>query len=348
MQLLAGNHRQAAGRDPQMVVHGRAWIGTPQARCEDLTRPRSQLCARPLRTGDSTAHVHLRSIGYTARVTAIIREVLDEARCRLLAATFQPETREAGLLLGHVLAWSEAEVIARSDAELDESTRRRFESLLARRLEGEPVAYLLGEKEFYGRRFQVDDRVLIPRPETEHLVELTLELPLPSRPSILDLGTGSGCLACTLALEIPSSRIWASDISPDALAVAHRNLQQHDLSNRLQLVGADLALPIDLTRFDLIITNPPYIGEEEAAALSSEILDFEPRTALFAGAEGDVVYRRLLTELAALRSGCWVVAEIGANQADLIRQLTAESVFLLQEIHQDLAGRPRVALLRRR
>ena len=281
-------------------------------------------------------------------MTAIIGEVLAEARRRLSAAPFRPDTREATLLLGHVLGWEEAQVIARQDRSLDPARARQFESVVNRRLTGEPVAYIVGVKEFFGRQFRVDRRVLIPRPETEHLVEVALELPLPRQPSILDLGTGSGCLAATLALELPASRVVATDISVGALAMARQNLGLHGLTHRLQLLAGDLARSLDLAGFDLVVSNPPYIGRAETPSLSPEILDFEPDTALFAGAEGTAVFQRLFEELSDLRPETWLVTEIGAGQQDLIRRLIAGSPFRLVEIRPDYAGHPRIALLRHR
>ena len=278
----------------------------------------------------------------------IISEALVEARRRLAAAPFRPATREASLLLGQVLGWTEAQVIARQDQPLNEKQARQFDSVVNRRLTGEPIAYIVGFKEFYGRQFQVDRRVLIPRPETEHLIEMALALPLPRSPSVLDIGTGSGCLACTLGLEMPASRIVATDISAGALAVARNNLRLHGLGNRLLLSACDLAQALDLSGFDLVVSNPPYIGRSETPSLSAEILDFEPETALFAGAEGDAIYRRLFKELAVLRPETWWLLEIGAGQQDLIRRLADGSPFRLMEIRHDYASLPRIALLQRR
>jgi release factor glutamine methyltransferase len=281
-------------------------------------------------------------------VKAIISQTLTDARQRLSEAPFQPDTREAILLLGHVLEWTEAQVLARQDEALEHASASRFEEVLDRRLGGEPIAYIVGGKEFYGRPFQVDRRVLIPRPETEHLIEWVLELPLPPSPSVLDIGTGSGCLACTLGLELPASRVVATDISAGALAVALQNLRRHGLENRLLLAACDLARGLALAGFDLVVSNPPYVGRDEAASLSAEILDFEPDTALFAGAEGDALYPRLFQQLFGLRPETWLMVEIGAGQEELIRQLSAGSPFHLLEVRPDYAGHPRIALLQRR
>ena len=276
-----------------------------------------------------------------------ISEILAQARRRLAAASFQPSTREANLLLASILDWTEAQVLARQDRTLTTGENERFRLALDRRLSGEPIAYILGVKEFYGRPFRVDNRVLIPRPETEHLIETALELPLSATPTLLDLGTGSGCLACTLALEKPTSRVVATDISSAALGVARANRQQHSLSNRLYLVCADLARGIDLSAIDLVVSNPPYVAREQATALSPEILDFEPETALFADSDGLEVIRRLLSELAGLRSGVWLILEMGSKQDQQIKQLVSESCFSLLAIKPDYARLPRVALLQR-
>ncbi|HEY4574276.1 MAG TPA: peptide chain release factor N(5)-glutamine methyltransferase, partial [Thermoanaerobaculia bacterium] len=237
-----------------------------------------------------------------------VGQLLAEARPLLAATPFGASTREARMLLGYVLGLSEARVIARQETEVPPETERRFRDLLARRLTGEPVAYLLGEREFWGRPFAVDSRVLIPRPETEHIVEVALQERLPERPWILDVGTGSGILAVTLALEIPGSRMVATDLSPGALAVAARNVRR--LGARVSLVNTDLAAGLDLARFDLVVSNPPYIDPAEAPSLSPEVRDFEPALALFAPGSGDSVLARLFAECAALRPGVRLAVEI--------------------------------------
>lgn len=231
---------------------------------------------------------------------------------------------------------------------LESAVAERFRRLLERRLTGEPIAYILGVKEFYGRRFEVDRRVLIPRPETEHVVEAALDLPLPASPTLLDIGTGSGCLACTLGLELPGSRVVATDLSVGALAVALRNRRCHGLTRRLHLLAGDVATPLDLHAFDLVVSNPPYVGRRESATLSPEILDFEPDCALFAGPTGETIYRRLFLELSGLRSGVWLLLEIGAEQQDLMVRLSADSPLELIDVRRDYAAHPRIALLRRR
>jgi release factor glutamine methyltransferase len=228
-------------------------------------------------------------------------------------------------------------------------TTERFRSLLERRLTGEPVAYLLGEREFYGRPFAVDPRVLIPRPETEHVVEEALAISLPERPWILDVGTGSGILPVTLALEIPGARIVGTDVSPGALAVASGNARRYGVSDRTRFLGADLAQGIDLSRFDLVVSNPPYIDAGDAPSLSPEVVDFEPHLALFAPGSGDSVLARLFALLGSgLRPGIRAIVEIGFGQIEAARRHAEASGLHFGGTRRDYAGIPRVVVLERR
>ncbi len=276
-----------------------------------------------------------------------IAHLLDDARRRLAAAPFRPSTREAALLLGRVLGLSEAEVLARDDRRVEPPDAERFRSLLERRLRGEPVAYLLGEREFFGRPFAVDPRVLIPRPETEHLIEEALALELPAAPRILDVGTGSGAIAVTLALELPAARVTAVDLSPAALAVAAANAHRHGVADRVRLAALDLAVGLRLGSFDLVVSNPPYVDPADRADLSPEIRDFEPAIALVAPGSGESVLVRLLSELDDLAPGTPLLLEIGQGQAGRLETLAAGSLFELRCLRLDLAGIPRIATLTR-
>lgn len=239
-------------------------------------------------------------------------------------------------------------MIARGSQEVPADSAARFRRLLSRRLAGEPAAYLLGEREFYGRTFRVDRRVLIPRPETEHLVEAVLALPLPREPRIADLGTGSGCLAVTLALELPGARIVATDLSPGALAVAAGNARRHGVAGRVAPLAADLLAPLPAAAFHLLVSNPPYVAREEAAALSPEVREFEPGLALFAGGGGLAVLERLLAAARELRPGAFLACEIGDGQLpDLLERLDRAALELV-ESRRDYAGKERVVVLRRR
>lgn len=274
-----------------------------------------------------------------------VAHLLLTARRRLAAAPFAPSTREAMLLLGHVLGWREAQVIARDAEPVAAELAARFEALLERRLRGEPVAYLLGEREFYGRPFAVDPRVLIPRPETEHLVETALAQTLPAQPRILDIGTGSGCLAVTLARELPAARVAATDVSLGALAVAAANVRRHGVGERVSLVAADLVAGLDLGAFDLVVSNPPYVDPAQLPELSVEVHGFEPHGALFAADAGLAVLRRLLAAGADLRPGVPLLLEIGKGQVEAVAGGAAAAGLEVAEVVADYAGIPRTVVL---
>lgn len=292
----------------------------------------------------------------TPATPATIDELLAEARPRLAATPFGAPPREASLLLGHVLGLSEAQVFAFGEREVAAEAAARFRALVERRLAGEPVAYLLGEREFYGRMFHVDSRVLIPRPETEHLIEEALAVPLPVTlppdPWILDVGSGSGCIGVTLALEIPGARVVAADLSPGALAVTARNARRHGVSDRVFPVGVDLTRGLGLARFDLAVSNPPYIDPGDAPSLSPEVREFEPHLALFSPGtspgQGDAILERLFEECAGLRSGVRLLVEIGFGQLDDARRHAEASGLQLAGARPDYAGIPRVLVLTRR
>ena len=279
-----------------------------------------------------------------ARHNATIDGLLANARRRLAHVDFSIERREASLLLGHCLGLSEAQLLARGELAVDEVAAERFERLLRRRLGGEPVAYLFGEREFFGRSFAVDRRVLIPRPETEHLVELCLER-APAQTRVVDVGTGSGCVALSLALERKDLAVSATDRSAGALAVAAINRRRHGLSGRVGLANMLWLSAARLGSIDMVVSNPPYIGPEDRGQLSAEILDFEPHLALFP--EGDELgsYRVLLEQCRALRPGALVVLELGAGQLPYVVAL-AEG-FRIEEVRHDYGKVARVLCLRR-
>jgi release factor glutamine methyltransferase len=278
-------------------------------------------------------------------VSATVHELLRAARGRLREAPFHPPTREAGLLLGHALGLDESQILARDDVRVPAPVERRFQELLARRLRGEPVAYLVGSREFWGRPFRVDSRVLIPRPETEHLIEIALALDLPPHPRILDVGTGSGCLAVTLALELAEARLAAVDLSPAALAVAAANARQ--LGARVAFSAGDLASALRLDRFDLVISNPPYVDPRDEPELSPEITSFEPALALYAEG-GASIFARLLGSASQLPPAAFLIFEIGRGQLAQVEALAARSGFDVVEVRADLAGIPRGVLLQHR
>lgn len=278
---------------------------------------------------------------------ASVDQVLVAARRRLRRASFEPSPREAMLLLAHVSGLDEVQLLTHPDRPLDPEVVNRFDFLLARRLEGEPVAYLTGQREFFGRSFEVDERVLVPRPETEHLVETALELSLPRRARILDIGTGSGCIAITLAAELPAAVVTATDRSLAALAVAARNSRRHEVRRRVRLLATDLATGLELADLDLVVTNPPYVAPQERSTLSPEVRDFEPPEALFAPPGELMLLSRLLDDLAPLPAATPVAIELGFGQAELLPAILERTAFELVRLVPDYAGIPRVALLRR-
>lgn len=271
----------------------------------------------------------------------------------LAAARAKLPASEARLLLGQVMRQAPAWLIAHDDELLDEDALLAFAALVARRAGGEPVAYLLGYREFFGRRFAVSPAVLIPRPETELLIELALArvgagaLCVPGNPiggqvtpSILDLGTGSGCIAITLALELPLSRVTAVDTSGAALQVAADNARS--LGAALRLVQGDWYSALGDERFDLIVSNPPYIAAGDSHLASGD-LRHEPRQALASGADGLDALRIIVAGASRhLTPGGSLMLEHGHDQGDAARRLLADAGFAGITSHQDLAGIPRV------
>jgi release factor glutamine methyltransferase len=247
---------------------------------------------------------------------------------------------EIRILLGHALGVNRAWLIAHEHDELSASSLAKYESLLARRLAGEPVAYLLGEKEFFGRSFKVTPAVLIPRPETELLVELALEK-LPDRAArVLDLGTGSGCIAITLALERPGCGVVAVDQSAAALAVAKQNAVH--LGAKLGFYQGNWyqALPAETEKFDLIVSNPPYVAEGDTHLAA---LTHEPGAALASGPDGLADIRLIVQGAQAhLAPGGWLMFEHGWDQGEACRKLLEQAGFSGVQTRADLAGHGRV------
>lgn len=254
---------------------------------------------------------------------------------------------DAELLLAHALGINRARLLAELQTSPPPAASARFAELIARRATREPVAYLLGSKEFYGLEFLVDHRVLVPRPETELLVEYALawvrDQYTPrtvAAPDIADIGAGSGCIAITLAVYLPNVQIYAVDISPDALDVAWRNAERHGVADRVKLLQGDLVAPLPQP-VDLLISNPPYTI---LAEIDAGVRLHEPHLALDGGDAGLDVYRRLLAAApGALRPGGAVLLEIGAAQGDAVTALVRQAFPAARVmLHQDLAGHDRV------
>ncbi|MBU1003073.1 MAG: peptide chain release factor N(5)-glutamine methyltransferase [Proteobacteria bacterium] len=259
------------------------------------------------------------------------------------------------VLVGHVLGLDRVRLVLDRDRVLSVAEVRRIRSLVARRATGEPVAYLLGEKEFFGLSFRVTTDVLVPRPETEHIIEETQRRFSPDQAfSYVDLGTGSGCIAVTLALLFPQARGLALDVSPGALTVARDNARSHGVDGRIAFVRGSLGVPFAAqASLDLVVSNPPYVSEAEFGTVSFEVAGFEPRGALVpcvsGQSDGLECYRALIPQAGdALRSGGWLILEIGCDQGQAVPQLV-DNCSLFETVHVvfDLAGRDRIVVARR-
>ncbi|GAB2180402.1 peptide chain release factor N(5)-glutamine methyltransferase [Denitratisoma sp. agr-D3] len=250
---------------------------------------------------------------------------------------------EARLLLGTLLEKNLAWLEAHRDDELQDALAERFAHWVARREAGEPVAYLLGCREFYGRDFAVSPAVLIPRHETELLVELALaKLPASGNPALLDLGTGSGCIAITLALEMPHVAVTAVDASSEALAVASQNAKA--LGATVDFLLGSWFAPVAGRRFDVIVSNPPYIKADDPHLAQGDVR-FEPPSALASGADGLDDIRVIITAAPAhLTPGGWLLFEHGYDQAEAMVAVLQQGGFSGIEQHRDLAGIVRVTL----
>lgn len=266
----------------------------------------------------------------------IVREVLQRSATWLSEKGSDAPRLEAELLLAHVLGTERLGLYADAGRQLGDRELESLRGLLRRRAGGEPVAYLTGHREFYGLELEITRDVLVPRPETELLVDRARELE-PGR--ILDLGTGSGCVAIACARQLPEAAVTATDVSAAALEVAARNAARHGVSDRIRFLEGDLFAPLaGDDRFDLIVSNPPYVPEGEAA----EVAAHEPRLALYGGEKGMQVIGRLLAGAGShLADGGTLLVEIGEDQEAAVRDL-ADAHFGHVEITRDLRRLPRV------
>src|SRR6267378_3543214 len=323
-----------------------------------------------------------------------VRSALKQGLAQLREAHVPSFTLAAELLLLHVLGRDRTWLYAHPEEQVSSADAERFFALLARRAAGEPTQHLTGKQEFWGLEFEVTPDVLIPRPETEHVIEVALDrLALRERRAgrkqtltgeglqIADIGTGSGCIAIAIAKELPGAATYATDISSAALAVAQRNAARHSVSDRIRflecnlldgfihraaanagisLVGAQHAAPLLATDssstprqspvtshqsplFDLIASNPPYIGRREAGTLMREVRDHEPAIALYGGEEGYELYADLITQAAAhLKPGGILVLELGHNSLPAVQPLLDAPTWTNVAVTNDLAGIPRV------
>jgi release factor glutamine methyltransferase len=294
-------------------------------------------------------------------------EALKSAIAKLQNAGVDEARISVDALVFHVLGCDRAYLFAHPERELSAAEQDRLEALVERRAAGEPLQYLTGKQEFWGAEFEVSPAVLIPRPETEHLVEETLKLagkaPLKpktglngppggspratsSRLKIVDVGTGSGAIAISLARELPEAEVWAVDLSPEALAMARCNAER--LGAQVQFAQSDVLAAVERSgSFDFVVSNPPYVGLNEADKVQQVVRDHEPQMAVFAGDDGLAVIRRLIPQAhEALRAGGWLLMEIGYSMSERVMALLAD----WDEVHTvpDLAGIPRVVVARKR
>jgi release factor glutamine methyltransferase len=305
-----------------------------------------------------------------------LRHVLNTAIERLTAAQVPSPRLNAELLIIFTLGRDRAYLYAHPERELTSDEMLRYHEALSRRATGVPAQYITGHQEFWGLDLIVSPAVLIPRPETEHVVEALLELvgsgdaglsledhhqqqnqeqdqkqragaPALHHLRIVDVGTGSGAIALALAREIPTAAIHATDISSDALEIARANAARHDLASRIKFHRGDLLEGFSLTSFDFVVSNPPYVGDSEEDSVQLEVRKFEPRNAVFAGATGLEVIQRLLPQArAVLKPGGWLVFEISGTIADRVRELLGDWHDVA--IKNDLQGIARVAIAKKR
>ena len=254
------------------------------------------------------------------------------------------------LLLAHLLKLKRMQLYLEFERDLDDATLGKLRELVKRRADGEPLQYIIGHVDFMGHEIAVDRRVLIPRPETELLVEVVLNRlkstvnGLPSTVSLVDVGTGSGCIAIALAKKLSDATVYAIDSSPDALAVATANVARHQVENNVRLMEGDLlsTLP-DSLQATAIVSNPPYIATGDMPGLPREVRDFEPVRALAAGEDGLEVIRRLVREARRFLSPAGFVAlELGAGQREAVAAIFADNNFDVAQVEKDLQGHERV------
>jgi len=286
-------------------------------------------------------------------------ETIAAARRRIIrdfrrAGTESPELT-ADILIGFVIERDRVFVLSHPEYPLDDDSRARIDALTARRARGEPLQYLTGEREFYGRAFHVTPDVLIPRPETEFLVETAIDIILknrnmfPSKIRFADVGTGSGCIAVSLLCEMPDAFCCATDCSFSALSVAGENARRHGVTDRMARICSDLLTCVAPREcFNLILSNPPYIAEMDYNSLSIDVREFEPALALFGGGDGFEIYCRLIpASFERLSDGGFLILESGAGQAGDVKRLTDEAGFLTETVVKDLQGIPRCIAARK-
>jgi release factor glutamine methyltransferase len=278
------------------------------------------------------------TVGRGGYPNATLAEALDFAIAELRESGIAYPKCDAELLLLYVTGLNRTSLFTSQEQQLTAEQAELYH---------EPIQYITGEREFYGLSFRVTPAVLIPRPETEHLVEAAIErIPLNTPSRIVDVGTGSGAIAISLAVARPSLQVVAVDISPTAIEVAKENAHSHQVASRIRFIESDLLESLGEESFDLIVSNPPYIADSERTELDAEVRDYEPATALFAGQTGVEIYERLIPQAAQkLKPDGWLLLEIGAGQQSQLQQLLED--WSNVGFVKDLQGIPRVARAQR-
>jgi release factor glutamine methyltransferase len=288
------------------------------------------------------------------KANCTVAGALRRGAARLSQAGIESARLDAEILLRQVLAFTREQFLMEFARPIGDAVAAQFEALLRRREAREPLAYITGEKEFWSLDFAVSPAVLIPRPETELLVELVLaearRFAKQGSLRILDIGTGSGAIAVTLARHLTSAEVWACDISRAALDIAKQNAIRHGVGQRVRLVAGDLlaAIKPGVSRFDLVVSNPPYLSRAGLAAAAPEVRDWEPALALDGGSDGLDYYPKMIPDARkCLRDGGIIFLEIGSEQAQAVAGMIAQADgYLPASIHRDYAGRNRVAMAR--
>ncbi|NQV12892.1 MAG: peptide chain release factor N(5)-glutamine methyltransferase [Parcubacteria group bacterium] len=278
----------------------------------------------------------------------IIKKARQNASKNLQATSDSP-TLDAEVLLCLVLGISKEKLYGRLEQNLTAEQQKKYWQLVTRREKHEPIAYITKHKEFYGLDFYVDERVLIPRPDTEVLVETVIEEygDVAKSKTIADIGTGSGCIAVALAKNLPQAKIYAVDISPEALAVAKINIKKHEVQGQIELKQGNLFEPLP-EKVDTVVSNPPYLAQERTNEIKSDVIDHEPHQALFAGSDGLKYYQELLAQAQNhLRPSGLITLEIDPLVVEDVTQL-AQKYFPpnTPQIKKDLAGKERVLIIK--
>ncbi|WP_375333064.1 MULTISPECIES: peptide chain release factor N(5)-glutamine methyltransferase [unclassified Candidatus Tisiphia] len=276
-----------------------------------------------------------------------IKELLIYATSKLQTVGIKSANLESRILMQHITGKSIEYLLARSEERLTEAKQIIFKNLVNRRILLEPIAYIIGYKEFYGYQFIIDNTVLIPRQDTEVLVDAILsDIKTNAELAILELGTGSGCIALSLLLEMPNSNVIATDISNEAIAIARQNAIKHKVSDRFKIINSNWFENLEKQKFDIIVSNPPYISFDDTIYMSPETLQYEPHLALFAEDNGLASYYIIAKEAKRfLKQNGKLFVEIGFNQLAAVTEIFVSYGYTVKQVYKDLEGRDRGLLI---